>query len=172
MFYRNIKCVHKYLTIVIASKYLEMEEQQNVKFGLKSINEESCRFANDSILNGNIEVSCLQYKYFTVTEVFPKEDTIVVHASLRYFSSKNNYFELEMSLEFFVNNLRGVVSYNQDSREITFSPNLIPTFLNTTCGTVRGILAEKVKGKSIERFPLPLLPLAMLEKNNNISVRD
>lgn len=149
-----------------------MEGQQNVRFGLRGIKEESFSLANDQIIDGNINVANLQYKYSTVTEISPKEDKILIRASLSYFSSEVHYFALVITMEYFVENLRGVVSYNLDSRQVSFNPNLIPTFLNITCGTVRGILAEKVKGKTISQFPLPLLPLAALEKNNNITIKD
>lgn len=142
----------------------------DIRFGLRSIHEDSFSCADESTLHEDIPVESLQYRYGTTTTINISENVIIIQAEINYFTSAINLIELKVSLLFQVDSLNSIISYNSETREISFTPDILPTFLSITCGTIRGILHEKVKGNSLEGYPLPLISMPALTKNNNIIV--
>ena len=148
-----------------------MDNTQKFRIGLRSIQEISYHCADDNVLSSGIDIDKLQYKYYTETVISPQENSISVKAILHYFSSENDYAKLEVLLNFFADRLNEIISYNKDTREISLNPDIIPTFLNITCGTVRGIFAEKTKGNNLSNYPVPLINPAALTSNNRIVIK-
>lgn len=151
---------------------MEKESTNQLRLGLNKIEEKSCNFADAVVLEKEIPVNTLQYCYCTNSEINIASDSIIISASIKYFSSSVTYVDFTVALSFYVENLEQIVVYKEDSKEISFRSDILPAFLNITCGTVRGMLAEKVKNNSLSKYPVPLLSLEILMKNNHIIVKN
>lgn len=151
---------------------MEKESTNQLRLGLNKIEEKSCNFADAVVLEKEIPVNTLQYCYCTNSEINIASDSIIISASIKYFSSSVTYVDFTVALSFYVENLEQIVVYKEDSKEISFRSDILPSFLNITCGTVRGMLAEKVKNNSLSKYPVPLLSLEILMKNNHIIVKN
>lgn len=122
------------------------------------------------MLPDEIQVEKLQFRYGTKTEIRISENTIMMSASVRFYSGNVVYVDLTTDFMFFVEDLDSVVTYKEETSEISFEPDLLPTFLSVACGTMRGILYDKVKETSLGNYPIPLLGIDLLTKNNMISI--
>lgn len=149
---------------------MEKNSDKQVRFGLRSIQETSFVAAEDSVLSSVIPVESLQFQYSTRTEISIPKNTIKVISFVKFFSGKVIYVELVVDFIFFVDDFDSIATYNGDSNEITFEPDLMPTFLGIVCGTMRGMLVEKVKNSSLSQYPIPLMGMDILKKYNTIAI--
>lgn len=143
-----------------------MESEKRVSFSLRSIKEERFEAASDlNTVANNLVVQCL-----VETEIHPNDETIYVRSGVRYIVEKSIVCECMLGISFSIEGFHSVVSIDEECKRINFSSNLMPTFLSITYGALRGALYERTKGTPLESYPLPLLSMPELEKNNHFRV--
>ena len=142
-----------------------METEKRVIFTLQSIQEEKF-VKNDDAVSPEV----LQVQYLIETEVNPVNESIVARAGVRYTVEENIVCEMVLAIRFTIADYHSVVSIDESSKKITFTSNIVPTFLNITYGALRGALYEKVKGTQLESYPLPPMLVTDLEKFNHFKV--
>lgn len=143
-----------------------MEKENRVSFSLVSIKEEKFEIAEIA----GISASDLRVLYLIETEIHPDDEFVYVRAGIRYSKADDKICECILGIRFAIEDFHSVISIDEGSKKINFTSNLIPTFLGLTYGALRGALFERVKGTSMESFPLPLISLPELEKNNHFKV--
>ena len=143
-----------------------MESEKRISFSLVSIKEEKFEAVSDLNTTWNgLSVQCL-----LETEIHPKEEIVYVRSGVRYLVEKSVVCECVLGLSFLIEDFHTVVTIDEECKRINFSSNLMPTFLSITYGALRGALYERVKGTPLELYPLPLLSMPELEKNNHFKV--
>ena len=143
-----------------------MEKENRISFSLISIKEEKFELAEVNILS----VNDLRVLYLIETEIHPDEAFVYVRAGIRYSKDEDKICECILGIRFAIENFHSVISIDEGSKRINFTSNLIPTFLGLTYGALRGALYERVKDTPMESFPLPLISMPELEKNNHFKV--
>lgn len=146
-----------------------MEKQTERTYRLDRVTELEFKAA-DNICRLDIIKDNIRYQYGTVTKLRRETDDIEICASLVYYNIESQLFSLKEAFVFQVDALSEIVEFNEQKREIIFKSDPIPTFLDTVCGTMRGILIEKAKGTAFEPFPLPLMSIQMLMDMNTFEI--
>jgi hypothetical protein len=142
-----------------------MEAEKRVSFKLDSIQEE--KFVNN---DAPVSAEALLVHYLIETEVRPVNEKVVVRTGVRYSVEGRIVCEMVLSIQFGIAEYHSLVSIDEGSKKISFTSNIVPTFLSMTYGTLRGALYERVKGTQWEAYPLPPMSLADLEKMNHFRV--
>lgn len=143
-----------------------MEKENRISFSLVSIKEEKFELVEVA----DISASDLRVLYLIETEIHPNDEFVYVRAGIRYLREENKICECILGIHFAIEDFHSVISIDEGSKKINFTSNLIPTFLGLTYGALRGALFERVKDTPMEAFPLPLISMPELEKNNHFKV--
>ena len=142
-----------------------MEAEKRVLFKLESIQEE--KFSKS---DASVSKEVLRVQYLVETEVHPANDNIVVRSGVRYLVEESIVCEMVLAIKFSIAEFHSVVSIDTASKKISFTSNIIPTFLGITYGALRGALFERVKDTTWESYPLPPMSATELEKINHFRV--
>ena len=141
-----------------------MAEERKVTFSLQSIHEEKFEMMEKSPIRE------LRVYHLMETEIHPQEETIYVRSGIRYSNEEDVLCECVIGIQYGLEDFNSLIHIDEDSKRINFSSSFIPTFLNMTYGTLRGVLFEKVKGTSLSSYPLPPISMQELEKMNHFRV--
>ena len=143
-----------------------MDAENKINFSLVSIKEEQFNVAE------NVAVSAddLRVLYLVETEIHPDAEYIYVRTGIRYLQQDDIICECIIGISFAIKDFHSVVAVDEENKKISFTSNVIPTFLSITYGALRGALYERVKNTPLESFPLPLISLPELENNNHFKV--
>ena len=95
-----------------------------------------------------------------------------IKVGTKYDIQEVSVLNLELLFVFGINNIDNLVSVDRDNMKLNFKADLIPTFINVAIGGMRGVLYEKVKSTKLEAYPLPLIDLQELIKQNTFHVEE
>ena len=141
-----------------------MAEERKITFSLQSIHEETFEMKVKSSINE------LRVHHLMETELHPKEETLYVRSGIRYSDEEDVLCECVIGIQFGLEDFNSIIHIDEDSKRINFSSSFIPTFLNMTYGTLRGVLFEKVKDTYLSSYPLPPISMQELEKLNHFRI--
>lgn len=113
-----------------------------------------------------IEQEHLSVIYNTKTVVSRTGELIDIVSTVRYSYMSEEVFSLKETFVFYVESLQDYIIIGEDDKDITFKIDIVPTFLNVVYSTMRGIVHEKFKDTILKDFPMPLIPIDLLQKNN------
>lgn len=134
-----------------------------LNFRLKSIEEISFEESSKGV-----DVSEVAFSFFTQTFVDVESEEVRVKGGVMYRCGEREALKLEMFVTFAVESLGEIVTIDDESKEINFKVDIIPTFISSAIGVMRGVIFEKTKGSSLADVPFPLIPMDHLIKNNTI----
>jgi len=159
------------LRICIKKEYMNTET--NILFSLESIEEilysiSSC----DSMAHTCINRETLRVQFMTQTFLNIKNNQVKIKVGTKYDIQEVSVLNLELLFVFGINNIDNLVSVDRDNMKLNFKADLIPTFINVAIGGMRGVLYEKVKSTILEAYPLPLIDLQELIKQNTFHVEE
>ena len=143
-----------------------MDAERKISFSLVSLQEEKFE-TKQVVVKKDSEI---RVQYLIETEVHPDDEFVYVRSGVRYLFEDSIVCECILGIKFGIEEFQTVVSIDEANKRINFSSNIVPTFLNITYGALRGALYERVKNTSFELFPLPLISMPELEKNNHFKV--
>lgn len=143
-----------------------MDAERKISFSLISLQEEKFE-TKEVVVKKDSEI---RVQYLVETEVHPDDEFVYVRTGVRYLLEGSIVCECILGVMFGIEEFQTVVSIDEANKRINFSSNIVPTFLNITYGALRGALYERVKNTSFVLFPLPLLSMPELEKNNHFKV--
>lgn len=141
-----------------------MAEERKVTFSLQSIHEEKFEMMEKSPIRE------LRVYHLMETEIHPQKETIYVRSGIRYSNEEDVLCECVIGIQYGLEDFNSIIHIDEDSKRINFSSSFIPTFLNMTYGTLRGVLFEKVKGTYLSSYPLPPISMQELERLNHFRV--
>ena len=141
-----------------------MAEEIKVTFSLQSIHEEKFEMKEKSSIDE------LRVYHLMETELHPQEETLYVRSGIRYSDEEDVLCECVIGIQFGLEDFNSIIHIDEDSKRINFSSSFIPTFLNMTYGTLRGVLFEKVKDTYLSSYPLPPISMQELEKLNHFRI--
>lgn len=143
-----------------------MDAERKISFFLVSLQEEKFE-TKEVVVKKDSEI---RVQYLVETEIHPDDEFVYVRTGVRYLLEDSIVCECILGIKFGIEEFQTVVSIDEANKRINFSSNIVPTFLNITYGALRGALYERVKNTSFELFPLPLISMPELEKNNHFKV--
>lgn len=141
-----------------------MAEERKITFSLQSIHEEKFEMKEKA------PIQELRVYHLMETEIHPQEETLYVRSGIRYSNEEDILCECVIGIQFGLEDFNSVIHIDEDSKRINFSSSFIPTFLNMTYGTLRGVLFEKVKDTYLSSYPLPPISIPELEKLNHFRI--
>lgn len=141
-----------------------MAEERKITFSLQSIHEEKFEMMEKSPIRE------LRVYHLMETEIHPQEEMIYVRSGIRYSNEEDVLCECVIGIQFGLEDFNSIIHIDEDSKRINFSSSFIPTFLNMTYGTLRGVLFEKVKDTYLSAYPLPPISMQELEKLNHFRI--
>ena len=121
---------------------------------------------------GNTKQEFIHSKGFDIMSAEKIVDYNKIKVGTKYDIQEVSVLNLELLFVFGINNIDNLVSVDRDNMKLNFKADLIPTFINVAIGGMRGVLYEKVKSTKLEAYPLPLIDLQELIKQNTFHVEE
>lgn len=147
-----------------------MSANNNISFRLKSIEE---MLYNISLIEQtHLDKDNLRVQFMTQTFLDIKNNLIKIKVGTKYNAQEVSILNLELLFTFSIDNINNLVSVDKKDMRLHFKADLIPTFINIAIGGMRGVLYEKVKSTKLKEFPLPLVDLQEVLKNNSFHVEE
>ena len=81
-------------------------------------------------------------------------------------------FQADCLVCFLVDNLEDILTYDKSNNTVTFSFDVIPTLVNASFGTLRGVVYKETKNGPLEKYPMPLIPMKVLVEKCAVSMVD
>lgn len=145
-----------------------MEQEIKIRFSIDGIEEKS--FELSSSIPHQIDAGSLQVRYLIETEILRTQEKARVMAGVKYSTAEDSLCELIISMVFMVEPFADIIKIDEAKNTVSFTKEIIPTLLNITFGTLRGVLFEKTKGTALAGFPLPPVSMPKLVEMNRFRV--
>ena len=100
------------------------------------------------------------------------KETVAVSISIRYRFKNADLFQAGAKVVFEVSSLDDIVTHDKNNNTVTFSYDIIPTLVNASFGTLRGIVYKETKNTPLEKYPLPLMPMKVLVEKCIVAVEE
>lgn len=147
-----------------------MEQAQSVSMYLLSIEE-------TKIINNiggkdlaNMTENNLNIHFRIHSEVYKEKDEIHVNCAIKYTYENQELFLAESKNKFHVDDLSNLIIKNDNDNTVGFKYDIIPTLINISYGTLRGIVYKETKNSPLEKYPVPLIPLNVLTEKSSLSI--
>ncbi len=149
-----------------------MEKEKTLNIKIQSIKETSV-FNNCGSKNvESLSEDSLGFQFKVGAEVCFTKNTISVTEAIKYKLDNVDLFQAECVVCFFVDNLEDIITYDKSSNTISLSFDVIPTLVNASFGTLRGIVYKETINGPLEKYPVPLVPMKVLVERCAVSVVD
>lgn len=144
-----------------------MEQDIKIRFGLQRLEEQEFEIASTL---GPVDAGKLEVRYLIETEIIRSKEKVKVTTGVKYSAGEKPLCELVLSAVYGLEPFLEIVVIDEENKTVSFKKEIVPTLLNITFGTLRGVLFEKTKGTPLAEFPLPLIPMPELVKMNRFRV--
>ena len=145
-----------------------MEQDFKARFGIEAIEEK--KFEISSSFPETLDASAIEVRYLIETDILPNQERIKVTTGVKYSVGTLSACELIVCAFFGITPFADIVRLDESKKLVSFSKEIMPTFLNITFGALRGVLFDKTKGTVLEAFPLPLVSMSELIEMNRFRV--
>ncbi|MGL5938454.1 MAG: hypothetical protein ACRCY5_07030 [Phocaeicola sp.] len=144
---------------------VKTNDKQNIEVAIDKIQERGFKFDYDFDCS-SLSKESLNFGFgLKITPNFPEQLLgIEVAVQYKYEHTAMIISELHLVVWFKVEGLESICEFSGEDELIIKAEALIPTLVNVSVGTARGMLYAKLKGTPLESFPLPLLSNAELMK--------
>lgn len=147
-----------------------MSADKNISFSLRSIEE---MLYNISLIEQtHIDKDNLRVQFMTQTFLDIKNNLVKIKVGTKYNAQEISILNLELLFTFSIDNINNLVSVDKKDMLLNFKADLIPTFINIAIGGMRGVLYEKAKSTKLKEFPLPLVDIREVLKNNSFHLEE
>ena len=134
-----------------------------LNFRLKSIKE--LLFEQSKV---ECDVDTITFSFYTQTYINVQNEEVKVKGGVMYKCVGEEVVKLEMLIIFVVESLKDIVTTDEESQEVKLKVDIIPTFISSAIGIIRGVVFEKTRENVFSKIPFPLIPMDNLVKDNLI----
>lgn len=145
--------------------------ENNIQYSLLSI--EDCAFTDNSrTKEGAEKVSpqTLGFQYKLTTSLNMQDNTITVLPQVRYTFRDRELLEAGVAYRFGISDLHAVADIDSEGKKVRLNTIFISTLVGIAFSGLRGIVYEKTKGGVLESYPVPIVTMDALLKNNAIGI--
>lgn len=121
---------------------------------------------------GGLSEDALVFQFKVNASINVVKKTITVFISIRFKFENEDLFQAGAKVVFEVSPLDEIVSHDKENNTVTFSYDIIPTLVNASYGTLRGIVYKETKNTPLERYPIPLMPMKVLVDKCIVAVEE
>ncbi len=147
-----------------------MEQTQSVSMYLLSIEDTRININTGGKDLANLSVNNLNIHFLIHTEVYKAKDEIHVNCAIKYTYENQELFFAKSKNKFHVDDLANLIIKNDNDNTVGFKYDIIPTLINISYGTLRGIVYMATKNNPLEKYPVPLIPLNVLTEKSSLSI--
>lgn len=134
---------------------MENQVPKNIQFRLLSIDEKKFKSDIDEVLANTINDENLKFNLGYSLLPNPDENTLEIEIVTKYLYEDHELLFLSASLTFSFVEFSEVFEIKEG--KIQEKVTIIPTLINVAIGTIRGMIATKICGTYLRKFPLPLI---------------
>ncbi len=147
-----------------------MEQTKSVSMYLLSIEETKVINNIGGKDLSNLSEKNLNIHFLIHSEVYKTNDEIHVSCAIKYTYDNQELFLAESKNKYHVEDLSDLVIKNDNDNTVGFKYDIIPTLINVSYGTLRGIVYKETKNSPLEKYPVPLIPLNILTEKSSLSI--
>ncbi|MCR4847825.1 MAG: hypothetical protein K5920_03105 [Bacteroidales bacterium] len=149
-----------------------MDKQKSYQIRLLSVDENQVLnyLGNRSIDGLNEETLVFQFKLDTKLKLINR--MVAIRTAIKYVFEEKDLLQVENTLAFEVDRLEEIVTKNEENGTLSFSVDILPTFISVAFGTLRGMVYKETKGTVLENYPIPLISMETLKEKNVIVVEE
>lgn len=149
-----------------------MEKEKPISIRICSVEE--TRVENNCGIKdlAGLTEDSLAFQFKVNTAINLVNETITVFVSIRYKFENADLFQAGTKVVFEVSSLDKMVTRDSDNNTVTFSYDIIPTLVNASYGTLRGIVYKETKNTPLEKYPIPLMPMKVLVDKCVVAVEE
>ena len=149
-----------------------MDKQKSYQIRLLSVDENQVLnyLGNRSIDGLNEETLVFQFKLDTKLKLI--NHMVAIRTAIKYVFEGKDLLQVENTLEFEVDRFEEIVTKNEEDGTLSFSVDILPTFISVAFGTLRGMVYKETKGTVLENYPIPLISMETLKEKNVIVVEE
>ena len=149
-----------------------MDKQKSYQVRLLSVDENQVLnyLGNRSIDGLNEETLVFQFKLDTKLKLINR--MVAIRTAIKYVFEGKDLLQVENTLAFEVDRLEEIVTKNEENGTLSFSVDILPTFISVAFGTLRGMVYKETKGTVLENYPIPLISMETLKEKNVIVVEE
>lgn len=134
---------------------MENQVPKNIQFRLLSIDEKRFKSDIDEVLANTINDENLKFNLAYSLLPNPDENTLEIEIVTKYLYQEHELLFLSASLTFLFVEFSEIFEIKEG--KIQEKVTIIPTLINVAIGTMRGMIAIKISGTYLRKFPLPLI---------------
>lgn len=149
-----------------------MEKEKSINIRIQSIEETSVNNNCGGKDLSGLSENALVFQFKVNAEVSLAKKAITVTVAIKYKFDNMDLFQAECVVCFLVDNLEDILTYDKSNNTVTFSFDVIPTLVNASFGTLRGIVYKETKNGPLEKYPVPLIPMKVLVEKCAVSMME
>ena len=149
-----------------------MEKGKPINIRISSVEETRVENNCGVIDLARLTEDALVFQFKVNATINVAKETVAVFVSIRYRFENADLFQAGAKVVFEVSSLNEIVSHDKDNNTVTFTYDIIPTLVNASYGTLRGIVYKETKYTPLEKYPIPLLPMRVLVDKCIVAVEE
>lgn len=145
-----------------------MENPNNIDILIALDNMQEVSFSyNPDFDYSTLSLRNLSFGMKYETKASKDTEKVGITVTAIYNAGNESLSEYSLLMEFKVRGLAQLISTDSKGEEI-INRDFILNLLNISIGTLRGAFFLRTKGTGLEKFPIPLIPTSVLEKEIKI----
>ncbi|MGN0201399.1 MAG: hypothetical protein ACI399_00650 [Candidatus Cryptobacteroides sp.] len=149
-----------------------MEERENVRFRLVSIEDVQLKSDYDGFDFSSLDENKLKFQFKIETILRFSKELITVIPSIRYTYEKRVLLEADAVFNYAVQNMGAAITVDKENQQVNVKADLFPSLLGAAYNSLRGIVYANTGESGLRRYPLPLIEVRTLVEKNGISVEE
>lgn len=149
-----------------------MEKGKPINIRISSVEETRVENNCGVIDLARLTEDALVFQFKVSATINVAKETVAVFVSIRYRFENADLFQAGAKVVFEVSSLDEMVSHDKGNNTVTFSYDIIPTLVNASYGTLRGVVYKETKNTPLEKYPIPLMPMKVLVDKCVVAVEE
>lgn len=144
--------------------------ENNIHYRLLSI--EDGVYTDKSGTEDTAELSAqnLGFQYRLTTNLNMRDNTITVSPQIRYVFRDRELLEAGVAYCFGISDLNAIANIDSEGKKVRLDTVFISTLVGIAFSGLRGVVYEKTKGGPLEAYPVPVVTMDALLKNNAVRI--
>ena len=145
--------------------------ENNIHYNLQSI-DDGVYIDNSrpTEMTDGFSAETLGFQYKLTTRLNLQDNTIIISPQVRYAFQGKVLMETSVSYRFRVSDLHVVAEIDKEENKVRLDTIFMSTLIGIAFSGLRGIVHERAKGGILAAYPVPVIIMDDLLKNNAIQV--